>query len=92
LRLSYSQFGTLENDRGGSTATTVAWHVKAVVIRISLGVPEARIDLSRLSDLRHELGAGLFTSVLAETVGDTELTETVISWLDQWDSAEDNPA
>jgi len=33
-----------------------------------------------------------FASLLAETVGDTELAETVTSWLDEWDSADDSPA
>jgi tetratricopeptide (TPR) repeat protein len=88
--LSYSQFAILETDRGGSTATAIAWHVRALVIRIHLGVPRAQTDLSRLSALRRELGVGPFTSLLAEAVGDTELTGTVTSWLDQWDSANDS--
>ena len=92
LATSYSQLGILETDRGGSTATAIAWHVKALVIRLHLGVPQARIDLRRLSALRRELGVGPFTSLLAETVGDTELAETVTSWLDQWDNADDSPA
>jgi tetratricopeptide (TPR) repeat protein len=92
MAISFSQLGILETDRGGSTATAIAWHVKALVIRLQLGVPQAQIDLTRLSELRRELGVGPFTSLLAEAVGDTELQETVISWLDEWDSNDDNPA
>jgi len=50
-----------------------------------------RNNLRRLSAFRRELGTGPFTSTLAETVSDTELAETVTSWLDQWDEANDSP-
>ena len=90
LGIGYSQLGILETDRGGSTVTAIAWHVKALVIRLHLGVPHARVDLSRLSALRRSLGVGSFTSLLAETVDGAELAETVTAWLDQWDNAEDS--
>ena len=32
------------------------------------------------------------TRLLTETIGDTELAEAVNSWLDEWDSIDDNPA
>jgi tetratricopeptide (TPR) repeat protein len=92
MATSYSQLGTLETDRGGSTATAIAWHVQALEIRVHLGVPQVQIDLRHLSALRRELGVGPFASLLAEAVGDTELAETVTSWLDQWDNADDSPA
>ena len=92
LGIDYSQLAILETDRGGSTVTAIAWHVKALVIRLHLRVPHARVDLSRLSALRCSLGVGPFTNLLAEAVGDTELAETVTSWLDQWDNADDSPA
>ena len=81
----YSNLGNLEAARGGSTATAIARHVKALVIRLHLGVPEAQINLGRLSAFRRELGVGPFTSLLAQAVGDTELTEAITSRLDQWD-------
>jgi len=92
LARSYSQFGILETDRGGPTASVIAWHVNALLIRFRLSVPELQIDSSRLSALRHELGTASFTGLLAEAVDDTELTQTVISWLDQWDNANESPA
>ena len=92
MATSYSQLGNLETDRGGSTATAIAWHVEALVIRGRLGVPTARNNLRKLSDLRRELGVGPFTGMLAEAVGDAEAVETITSWLDQWDSANDSPA
>jgi tetratricopeptide (TPR) repeat protein len=92
LAITYSQLGILKTDRGESTAIAIAWHVKALMIRLHLGVPQARIDLDRLSASRRELGVGPFTSLLAEAGGDPELVETVTSWLDQWDNADDSPA
>jgi hypothetical protein len=47
--------------------------------------------LHHLSALRRDLGVGPFTSLLVETVGGTESAETVNSWLDQWDNADDSP-
>jgi tetratricopeptide (TPR) repeat protein len=92
IAITYSQLGNLETDRSGSTATAIAWHVKALMIRLRLGVPQARNNLRHLSAFRRELGVGPFTSLLAEAFGDTELAGTVISWLDQWDKAKDTPA
>ena len=89
---TYSQLGILEIDRGGSTATAVGWHIRALVIRLHLSDPKARIDLRRLCALRRELGVGPFVGLLAEAVGDTEVAEAIISLLDQWDSANDSPA
>ena len=92
LATAYSQFGILEIDRGGSTVTAIAWHVKALVIRVHLGVPQAGNNLRRLSAFRSELGVGPFTSLLAEAVDDTELADAITSWLDRWDSANDSSA
>ena len=87
-----SKLGILETDRGGSISIAIARHVKALVIRRHLGVPQVRIDLSRLSALRRELGIGPFSTLLAEALGDTELAEAVTSWLDQWDNANESQA
>jgi tetratricopeptide (TPR) repeat protein len=85
-----SQLGNLEADRGGSTVMAMAWHVKVLLIRVRLGVPQARNNLRRLSGFRRELGTGPFTSVLAETVADTELAQMITSRLDEWDNADDS--
>jgi tetratricopeptide (TPR) repeat protein len=52
-----SQLGNLEEERGGSVATAVTWHVKALMIRLRLGVPQAVNNLRRLAAYRRELGA-----------------------------------
>ena len=48
MATSYSQLGILEADRGGPATAVIAWHVKALAIRLQLGVPQAVIDLRRL--------------------------------------------
>jgi hypothetical protein len=48
--------------------------------------------LRRLSALRRELGIGPFTSLLAETVGDTELAEAITARINEWDNADVSPA
>jgi tetratricopeptide (TPR) repeat protein len=82
---SCSQFGVLERERGGLVATAVEWHVKALLIRLNLGVSEAGIDLRYLAAYRGELGAEQFTSVLTGAVGDPDLAGQITSLLDQLD-------
>ena len=79
------QLGILERERGGSVAAAVTWHVKALAIRLRLGVPEAVIDLRRLAALRRELGAGRFTRLLTQAADSTGLADTITSLLDQVD-------
>jgi tetratricopeptide (TPR) repeat protein len=84
----YSQLGNLEKERGGSVAAAVTWHVKALVIRLRLGVPQALNNLRRLAAYRDELGAGPFTGLLTQAAGDTDLAARIMSLLDQLDKAE----
>jgi tetratricopeptide (TPR) repeat protein len=84
---TYSQLGILENDHGGSIAGAVTWHVRALAIRLGLGVPQAGIDLHRLAAHRQELAAEQFTPLLTQAAGSTELADTISSLLDQVDKA-----
>ena len=92
MAATYSQLGSLENERGGSITATVTWHVKALVIRLRLGVPQAVIDLRRLATYRRELGTEPFTSLLAQTADDTDLVDAITSLLDELDKTGDNTA
>ena len=92
MATSYSQLGNLGADRGGPAAAVIAWHVKALAIRLQLGVPQAVNNLRRLAACRRELGAEPFTGLLAQAAGDTELAETITSLLDQVDAAGDGTA
>ena len=87
---SYSQLGILEADRDGPATTAIAWHVKALGIRLRLGVPQAVIDLRRLAIHRREFGAERFAMLLARTTDDAELIEAIPSLLNQVDAAEGN--
>jgi tetratricopeptide (TPR) repeat protein len=88
----YSQLGTLEKDRGSSPISAITWAVKALGIRLRLGIPEARINLRRLAEYRLELGAGPFVSVLTQVADNTDLAETITSLLDQMDNSGDGTA
>ncbi len=92
MATSYSQLGNLEADRGGPAAAVIAWHVKALAIRLQLGVPQAMIDLRRLAACRRELATEPFTGLLAQAAGDTELAEAITSLLDQVDATGDGTA
>ena len=85
MATSYSQLGNLEKDRDGSMTAAITWHVKALVIRLRLGVPQAANNLLRLAAYRRELGIEPFSALLTEATGDTDLAETITSLLDQVD-------
>ena len=88
----YSQLGILEKDRGGPAATAITWHVKALAIRLRLGVPQAVIDLRRLAAYRSGTGPGPFTSILAQAAGSPDLAEAITALLDQLDNTDDATA
>ena len=92
MATSYSQLGNLGADRGAPAAAVIAWHVRALAIRLQLGVPQAVNNLRRLVAYRRELGAEPFTGLLAQATEDTELAETITSLLDQVDAAGDGTA
>ena len=92
MAVTYSQLGNLEKERGGSITAAVTWHVKALVIRLRLGVPQAVNNLRRLGPYRRELGAGPFTSLLTQAAGDTDLAETITALIDQLDKTDDSKA
>jgi tetratricopeptide (TPR) repeat protein len=91
LARTCSQLGILEKDRGGLAATAVGWHVRALVVRLRLGVPEVVIDLRALADWRRALGTGPFGRLLEQVSGGTELAEAITSLLDQVNDADDGP-
>ncbi len=92
MAASYSQLGNLEDQRDGSMTAAVTWHVRALVIRLGLGVPEATYDLRRLAAYRRELGAKPFTTVLTQAADDTDLAGAITSLLDQVDKNDDSAA
>jgi hypothetical protein len=69
----------LEIALGGDVGLAIEWHVKALAIRLRIGVPEAAIDLNNLAVYRDELGPERFTGLLAHAADDTDLAETITS-------------
>ena len=88
----WSQLGSLEEERGGSITAIVTWHVKALGIRLSLRVPQARNNLRSLTARRRELGGEAFTRLLVQAAGDPDLAETITSLINQLDKTEGSTA
>ena len=84
----YNNLGSLEKKRGGSITAAVTWHVRALAIRLRLGVPQAGADLRHLAAHRSELGAEAFTRLLTQAADNADLAETITSLLDQVDKTE----
>jgi tetratricopeptide (TPR) repeat protein len=85
-----SQLGILEAEQGGSAALAIDWDVKALAIRLRLGVPQAVNNLRRLPAQRRDLGPEPFTGLLTQAAGNISLAETILSLLDQMQSANDS--
>jgi len=92
MATTYSNLGDLENKRGGSITSAVTWHVKALTIRLHLGIPQAVNNLRRLAAYRRELGTEPFTRLLTQAADDPELAETITSLLDQVDKTDGSTA
>jgi tetratricopeptide (TPR) repeat protein len=92
IATSFSQLGDLEVERGGSLAAAVTWHVRALVIRLRLGVPQARNNLRRVAAYRRELGTEPFASLLTQAAGSANLAKTITSLLDELDKTDDSTA
>jgi tetratricopeptide (TPR) repeat protein len=88
MAASYSQLGFLEQERGGQITIAVAWHVRALTIRLALEDPQALINLGRLGEYRRELGPEPFTSLLASTAENTDLADVITPLLDQLDNSD----
>ena len=87
MAASISQLGILEAERGAPPAAVIIRHVRALAIRLRLGIPQAMIDLRRLAACRDDLGQEQFTALLTQATGDTGQAQTIMSLLDQLDAA-----
>jgi len=86
MAASISQLGILEAERGAPPAAVITRHVRALAIRLRLGIPQAMIDLRRLAACRDDLGQEQFTALLTQATGDTGQAQTIMSLLDQLDA------
>jgi len=88
---TYQQLGALEKESGGALSSAIKWQVGALLIRIRLRVPGAMSNLRYLADYRHELGREAFTRMLAQAVGNSDLTSQITQLIDQADEAKGGP-
>jgi tetratricopeptide (TPR) repeat protein len=80
---TYSQMAFLEAERGGSAEQAITWNVQALGIRLRLRLPQAVINLHRLTGYRDQLGSERFGSLLAQATGDADQAEMILSVLTQ---------
>jgi tetratricopeptide (TPR) repeat protein len=79
-----SQLGILEADKGGNAGLAISWHMKALAIRLRLGIPQARNDLYRLAAHRRELSPEQFKSLLSQATSDAELADVIPHCSTRW--------
>ena len=87
MAASYSQLGILVAEVG-SPSEAISWHVRALTLRLRLGVPQMSIDLGRLAELRRGLGPERFTEILARLLDD-ENRASLNDLLDQFERGDD---
>ena len=92
MAITYSQLGDLEEVRGRSIVAAIPWHVKALVIRLRLGIPQAGNNLRRLAAYRRQLGVEPFASLLAKAADQVDQPGTISSLLDQFDADDSSTA
>jgi tetratricopeptide (TPR) repeat protein len=83
---SSSQFGLLCSEQGRS-ADAVGLHVRALSLRLRLGVPQAGFDVRALAGLRARLGTQAFDGQAGKTL-DEESLANLHSLLDTHDASE----
>ena len=88
LAIACSQMGILEAERGSKPKMAIAWHVRALAIRLPLSIPEATDNLRLLALHRDELGARRFSKVLKRVTNDSALTEVILSHLERTETAD----
>ena len=87
MATTYSMLSMLEKDRGGPASTGIALLVKALAIRISLGVPPFAMELHSLAPHRSQLGPEQFVSLLRQSTSEPGLVEAITSLLAELDEA-----
>jgi tetratricopeptide (TPR) repeat protein len=81
MATSYSILGIMEAQRSHAELS-ITWHLKALAIRLRLGLPEAIMDLGSISAHRRKLGSEEFTALL-DRVGGPRNAKAIMSLLDQ---------
>ncbi|MBK6872786.1 MAG: tetratricopeptide repeat protein [Kineosporiaceae bacterium] len=81
MAMSWSQFGILRTVQGRH-AESVPLHVRALAVRLGIGIPQARIDARALVELLTVMGPKVFASEVAAVL-DAESAENLMSLLDR---------
>ena len=67
----------------------MALHMRALAIRLHLGVPNAVFDLRSLAAYRRKLGDDAFNHLISQTGSDPQLTSALGPLLDEVDEADE---
>ena len=81
---TYSALGLLETGRD-AVGIAITWHVKAVAIKLQLGLPGVRADLDQLAEHRAALGPDRFVRLLADAAGHQQ-AEAIDNLLNEMDA------
>jgi hypothetical protein len=76
MAASISQLGVLATDRG-QIEQAIGLQGRALLIRAGMGIPEAKIDLRKLLELRSRVAREVLLHALAAVTGDDEAAEIV---------------
>ena len=85
IATSYAALGNLSWERSLSDKA-IAWHVRALGIRLGIGAPQVLNNLRALSEYRDQLGTKQFQGILAQVAG-AETAEAVVGYLGQLEAA-----
>ena len=83
MAAGYSQLGVLEQKRGGSDTAAITLHLKAMMIRGSLGISDALIDLDSLTAYRSKLGTEPFSKLLTQILGNADLAKQITALVEK---------
>ena len=86
--MTCTALGILMAKGRNNPALAIAWHSKALELRLSLGIPNAIFDLRPLASYRVDFGAERFSDLLAQATSDAELIQAITAGIDQLEAAE----
>jgi tetratricopeptide (TPR) repeat protein len=77
MATSWSNLGDLAA-QGQRYAEAAVWHIRALLVRLSLQVPQATYDVHALTALREQMGNGAFVEAASAVLDDGQLAQVQV--------------
>lgn len=74
MAISWSQLGILATERQ-RYADAVVWHIRGLLVRLSLQVPQAANNVRKLAALRGQMGNDAFVDTASAVLDHAQLTQ-----------------